>query len=69
MPKHADDKDARGTAEGFLAEVTENEAVIAATLVNEFPIVEFETKTVNGDPGAKVTLRRIVMVGPWEVVK
>jgi hypothetical protein len=68
MPKHTDDKDARGHAEDFFGDVTQGEAAMAAPLVNEFPIVEFETasKTIEGE---SVTLRRVVLVGPWEVVK
>lgn len=70
MPKHTDDKDARGVAEDFFAEVGRGLADIdsASVLANEFPVVEFETatKTVEGE---SVTLRRIVLVGPWEVVK
>ena len=70
MPKHTEDSFARSAAEQFFAE-TESEIfgehVSPSPLVNSFPVVEFETvdRTVEGET---VTLRRIVLVGPWEVL-
>jgi hypothetical protein len=70
MPKHTDDKDARGAAEVFFENTNQEigNTQEVAPLVNSFPVVEFETatKTVEGET---VTLRRVVLVGPWEVVK
>jgi hypothetical protein len=69
MPKHIDDRDARAAAEEFIGEANEQlgNTQNAAPIANSFPAVEFETasKTVEGE---SVYLRRIVMVGPWEVV-
>jgi hypothetical protein len=64
MPKHTEEQGAREAAQTF---VSANDST-PGDIVNAFPIVEFETftKTIEGVP---VTLRRVVLVGPLEVVK
>jgi hypothetical protein len=64
MPKHTDDKDARDAARSLVsANDSTPDDIIAA-----FPVVAFDSSDsrVNGET---VTLRRVHMVGPWEVVK
>lgn len=66
--KTTDDKGARDAAEAFIAPAVpgsngENEDVIKL-----FDTAEFETaKSRVG--GAEITLRRVVLTGPWEVAK
>jgi hypothetical protein len=75
MPKHTDDKDARGAAEDLFRKLADEwdfngpqGGPSASVFASSFPIVEFETaaKVVDGET---VNLRRTVLVGPWEVVK
>ena len=64
MAKHTDDPAARDAARDLLA--LEN-ASNPAENVAAFPTAEFEiaAKTIDGE---SVVLRRVVLVGPWQVV-
>jgi len=64
MPKHTDDKAAREVAEALVTfDDADPQAIVAL-----FPVAEFEAIT-KGVAGETVMLRRVVLVGPWEVVK
>lgn len=64
MPKHTEDPAAREAARSLVAEFN---ASNPADNVEAFPFAEFETATKAID-GEGVTLRRVVLVGPWQVL-
>lgn len=64
--KAVDDKIAREDVTGqWGAFVNDDDAL---TLVGRFPFVQYETAT-SKVAGEEVAMRRVVLTGPWEVVR
>lgn len=62
--KTAEDKEARSYASEVIAA---SRVEVPSEAVNLFKFAEFETATSRVG-GTEITLRRVVLTGPWEVV-
>lgn len=64
--KAVDDKAARDQVLGLLMGSVEGDA--ADEIVGRFPAIQFETAT-SRVAGEELRMRRVVLTGPWEVVR